>query len=60
MEQEAESKLVYTDSDGKTRAIRGRVSVSDGLVTVERSNGHLIVPLHRVLLIEKWNGGDRP
>ncbi len=54
MEREAESKVVYTDSEGRTRAMRGVVTVADGMVTIERSNGHLIVPVHRVLLIERW------
>ena len=58
MEPEAESKVVYLDSESKTRAIRGFVSVRDGMVTVERSNGHLIIPQHRVLLIERWDGSE--
>ena len=61
MERDVESKVVYVDSEGHTRAIRGVVAIRDGLVVVQRSNGSLTVPMHRLLLIERWDDpGARP
>jgi len=51
----SEGKLVYFDSEGRVRALRGVISVSDGLVIVRRSNGEFLVPLSRVIHVERWD-----
>jgi hypothetical protein len=54
--QDAESKLIFIDSEGKVRSLRGLVAFEDGWVVVTRSDGTMRVPTHRVLQIEQWTG----
>lgn len=52
-----ERKLVFVDSKGETRSLRGLVTVqADGFVRVDRRDGHLLIPVSRVLSIEGWHG----
>jgi hypothetical protein len=57
--QDAESKLIFVDSKGETRSLRGTVTVQpDGFVRVDRRDGSLLVPVARVLAIEAWTGEE--
>lgn len=53
---EAESKLIFVDSKGETRSLRGVVTVEGNFVKVERRDGSMMVPVSRVLAIEAWTG----
>ena len=52
-----ELKVVFIDSNGETRSLRGTVStgVYPGFISIKRRNGELHVPSARVLAIENWD-----
>jgi hypothetical protein len=54
-----EHKLVFLDSQGATRSLRGIISIEDAFVRVTRRDGFLLVPLARVLCVEGWSEGAR-
>ncbi len=60
MQEGIERKVVYQHSEnGEVRAIRGLVRIEGGFVIVERRDGELWIPVHRVSWIERFPGGER-
>ncbi len=60
MQEGIERKVVYQHSENdEVRAIRGVVRIEGDFVIVERRDGELWIPVHRVFWIERFPGGER-